>query len=77
MNKADLKSAWDRAIPEWDGNVADIESHLNRFVEIVLEGKVQVPRETLIHWREEWLAENDPKDGTDCVTPFDEYLYRG
>lgn len=26
-------------------------------------------------WREEWLEENDPKDGTDCVTPFDKYLY--
>ena len=37
--------------------------------------KVQVPREKLIRWCEEWLPENDPKDGADCVTPFDEYLY--
>lgn len=26
-------------------------------------------------WRSEWLEENDPQDGTDCVTPFDKYLY--
>lgn len=22
-----------------------------------------------------WLEENDPKDGTDCVTPYDHLLY--
>lgn len=26
--------------------------------------------------RDMWLEENDPKDGTDCVTPFDGVLYR-
>ena len=26
-------------------------------------------------WRDEWLEENDPMDGSDCVTPFDKYLY--
>lgn len=25
--------------------------------------------------RDVWLAENDPRDGTDCVTPFDRFLY--
>lgn len=29
----------------------------------------------LLAWRSDWLAENDPMDGTDCVTPFDKYLY--
>jgi hypothetical protein len=27
--------------------------------------------------RSDWLAENEPRDGTDCVTPFDVYLYGG
>lgn len=36
---------------------------------------VQVKIKDLKMWREEWLEENDPKDGTDCVTPFDKYLY--
>lgn len=31
-------------------------------------------RERVVQWRREWLEENDPCDGTDCVTPFDEYL---
>lgn len=26
-------------------------------------------------WRKEWLEVNDPQDGTDCITPFDQYLY--
>ena len=26
--------------------------------------------------RQEWLDNNDPKDGTDVVTPYDEVLYR-
>ncbi|MDX0007805.1 hypothetical protein GOB40_13790 [Sinorhizobium meliloti] len=30
----------------------------------------------IVAWREEWLRENDPRDGTDCVTPFDKYLYK-
>lgn len=25
---------------------------------------------------QEWLYHNDPKDGTDVVTPYDEVLYR-
>lgn len=25
--------------------------------------------------RKEWLEQNDPKDGTDCVTPYDVYFY--
>lgn len=25
--------------------------------------------------RNKWLVENDPCDGTDCVTPFDHFLY--
>lgn len=25
--------------------------------------------------RARWLTENDPRDGTDCVTPFDHFLY--
>lgn len=29
----------------------------------------------IIEWRKAWLSENDPRDGTDCVTPFDKYLY--
>ena len=26
--------------------------------------------------RQEWLDHNDPKDGTDVVTPYDEVLYQ-
>ena len=26
--------------------------------------------------RQEWLDHNDPKDGTDIVTPYDEVLYQ-
>ncbi|MNQ50647.1 hypothetical protein D3C85_646030 [compost metagenome] len=37
--------------------------------------KVAVSVEDLEAWRDEWLTENDPEDGTDCVTPFDKYLY--
>ena len=37
---------------------------------------VPVKIKDLKMWREEWLEENDPKDGTDCVTPFDKYLYQ-
>jgi hypothetical protein len=25
--------------------------------------------------RDEWLEQNDPQDGTDCVTPYDHYFY--
>lgn len=32
-------------------------------------------REELIAARDIWLEENDPKDGTDCVSPFDRFLY--
>lgn len=36
---------------------------------------VLVPRRTLCRWAHDWAAENDPGDGTDIITPFDEYLY--
>lgn len=36
---------------------------------------IPVSLEDIKQWREEWLEENDPQDGTDCVTPFDKYLY--
>lgn len=36
---------------------------------------IPVSLEDIKQWREEWLEENDPKDGTDCVTPYDKYLY--
>lgn len=36
---------------------------------------VNVSLQDLKEWRQAWLAENDPGDGTDCVTPFDQYLY--
>ena len=35
----------------------------NRFLDTVREA------------RRVWLEENDPRDGTDCVTPFDKFLY--
>lgn len=34
------------------------------------------PRDVLRAAREEWLRVNDPRDGTDCVTPYDRFLYR-
>lgn len=36
---------------------------------------ILVIKQDLIDWRTEWLELNDPQDGTDCVTPFDKYLY--
>lgn len=38
---------------------------------------VSVSKEDLLAWRKDWLVEHDPEDGTDCVTPFDKYLYGG
>lgn len=38
---------------------------------------VSVSKEDLLAWRNDWLVEHDPEDGTDCVTPFDKYLYGG
>ncbi|AEG53176.1 hypothetical protein [Sinorhizobium meliloti] len=32
-------------------------------------------RDTIVEARRVWLEENDPQDGTDCVTPFDKFLY--
>lgn len=32
-------------------------------------------QELAIKARADWLEENDPNDGTDCVSPYDEYLY--
>lgn len=32
-------------------------------------------RHDMLQWRKDWLEENDPKDGTDCETPFDKWLY--
>lgn len=34
------------------------------------------PLDILRAAREEWLRVNDPQDGTDCVTPYDRFLYR-
>lgn len=39
--------------------------------------RINVSKVDLLLWRQEWLKENDPYDGTDCVTPFDKYLYGG
>jgi len=38
-------------------------------------GYVGVSLRDIKVWRNEWLEDNDPEDGTDCVTPFDKYLY--
>lgn len=38
-------------------------------------GYVGVSLRDIKAWRNEWLEANDPVDGTDCVTPFDKYLY--
>ena len=37
---------------------------------------ILVPRAELLAWAKEWLYENYPGDGTDCVTPFDTYLLK-
>lgn len=37
--------------------------------------KILVDEYFLNQQRGEWLEQNDPQDGTDCVTPFDRYLY--
>lgn len=40
-----------------------------------MSATVSVLVEDIDKWRIEWLEANDPQDGTDCVTPFDHYLY--
>jgi hypothetical protein len=50
----------------------------NPFVTPATEGQqdaVVVSVADINTWRAEWLDANDPQDGTDCVTPFDKYLY--
>ena len=42
----------------------------------MIDEMILVPRYELLAWAEEWLYENDPGDGTDCVTPFDTYLLK-
>lgn len=37
--------------------------------------EIAVRDKDIAEWRAEWLEANDPRDGTDCVTPFDKYLY--
>ena len=37
---------------------------------------ILVPRAELLAWAQDWLRENDPGDGTDCVTPFDWHLLK-
>lgn len=48
---------------------------LSEKLEIAEPQTVSVRIVDLCHWRTEWLEANDPQDGTDCVTPFDRYLY--
>ena len=36
---------------------------------------VLAPRSELLRWAKEWQVENDPGDGTDCITPFDKHLH--
>ena len=33
-------------------------------------------RQVILEARREWLADNDPQDGTDVVTPYDAILYK-
>lgn len=40
-----------------------------------LQSMLRSFREAVRAARKVWLDENDPKDGTDCVTPFDQFLY--
>jgi hypothetical protein len=39
------------------------------------EKTVVIPFKVLLEWRQEWMDANDPEDGTDCVSPFDKYIY--
>lgn len=32
---------------------------------------ITLTKETVPLLRQEWLEEHDPRDGTDCVTPYD------
>lgn len=56
-----------RADGEWLGT-CDCGSALTEESAVVL-------RKDILEWRAEWLDANDPQDGSDCVTPFDKYLY--
>lgn len=49
--------------PDFVKAVSDAMDELERF------------RADVVQWRKDWLSENDPQDGTDCVTPFDKHLY--
>lgn len=40
-----------------------------------LKGQVNTMAAVLKEARRVWLEEHDPRDGTDCVTPFDHLLY--
>lgn len=33
-------------------------------------------KQVILEARREWLADNDPQDGTDVVTPYDAILYK-
>jgi hypothetical protein len=35
-----------------------------------------VTKEEATQLRKEWLQEHAPRNGTDCVTPYDRYFYK-
>lgn len=37
---------------------------------------ITLTKDTVSLLRQEWLEEHDPRDGTDCVTPYDRYFYK-
>jgi len=40
------------------------------------ETRVAEAKALLIEARADWLEANDPRDGTDCVTPYDAWLWK-
>lgn len=71
----------------WDKDVSTIHSPLEGKADRIrsaigsalaaakVTGHTRVSTADLLEWRLEWLSENDPKDGNDCVTPYDKYFY--
>lgn len=64
--------------PEYDPETCPAYSRILSTLEPAPEAQqesVVVSVADINTWRAEWMDANDPQDGTDCVTPFDKYLY--
>lgn len=68
--------------PQHDAVAAETElrivrKELSALQQTLSQANVSVTKADITQWRKDWLEGNDPQDDTDCVTPFDRYLYEG